>query len=49
MTDSDTRTEVTIYKHKTGMYDKEESQIILKSNTENIDDLIKKAKEALNE
>lgn len=45
--DSDKRNEVTIYRHKTGMYDKEESSVTLKSINDSVDDLIKKAKESV--
>ncbi len=43
--DNDNRNEVSIYKHKTTMYEKEESTVTLKSKDETIDSLIKKAKE----
>ena len=45
MTEEDNRNEVTLYKHKTGMYDKQESTVTLKSKDESIDSLLKKAKE----
>lgn len=45
MSDEDNRNEVTVYKHSTGMYDKTESTITLKSKDESIDSLIKKIKE----
>lgn len=47
MTDADDRTEVTISKMKMGMYDKTEEYVTLKSKTESVDVLIKKAKESL--
>jgi hypothetical protein len=47
MTDSDDRTEVTISKTRMGMYDKEEKFVTLKSKSEDLDTLIKKAKESL--
>mgnify|MGYP001586842604 CR=1 FL=1 len=47
MTDQDNRNEVTIHKSKMGMYDNEDCNITLKSNNDSIDDLIKKAKEAM--
>ena len=45
MNDEDNRNEVSLYKHKTGMYDREESTVTLKSKDESIDSLLKKAKE----
>jgi hypothetical protein len=45
MVDEDNRNEITIYRHRTGMYDKEESKITLKSKDESIDMLLDKAKE----
>lgn len=45
MSDEDNRNEVSVYKHKTGMYDKEEYTITLKSKDESIDSLLKKVKE----
>ena len=41
--DADNRNEVSIYKHKMGMYEKEEYTITLKSKDESIDSLIIKA------
>ena len=49
MTDNDDRNEVSFYKHKTGMYDREESTITLKSKDESIDSLLKKAREFVKE
>ncbi len=45
--DGDERNEVTIYRHKTGMYDKEETTITLKSKSDSIDQLLKKASDAM--
>ncbi len=42
--DGDERNEVTIYFHKTTLYEKEEYTITLKSKTESINDLLQKAK-----
>ncbi len=41
--DSDDRNEISIYKHKMGMYEKEEYTITLKSKDESIDSLLIKA------
>lgn len=47
MIDHDERTEVTISKLKTGMCEKEERYVTLKSKDESIDSLIEKARKTL--
>ena len=47
MSDADTRTTVHIHTEKMGMYDKETLEIDIASQTESLDDLIRKAKKAI--
>lgn len=47
MSDSDSRNVVWIHKKKIGMTEHEEVEISLTSRDDSIDDLIRKAKEAL--